>query len=134
MPLARFPFELITQHLQQKKMTTNLLFPGKRPDRAIDLRKLSIKVLKEAGIMDFRFHDLRHSAATHMAMSGSSLTEIEVLLGHKHLDLSKRYTHLTEKHLSKAVEEMNEEIFDCRFLTIPRHSKGLCDHSSKEYN
>jgi len=110
-PLARLAFELLTQHLQQKKVASNLLFPGKNFSHPIDLRKPWIKALKEANINDFRFHDLRHSAASYMAMSGSSLTEIGILLGHKRLDVTKRYTHLTEKHLSKAVEKMNEVIF-----------------------
>ncbi len=110
-PLARLPLELLKQHLHQKRTTTNLLFPGKNPNRPINLRKPWIKALKNTGICDFRFHDLRHSAASYMAMSGSSLTEIGILLVHKRLDVTKRYTHLTEKHLSNAVEKMNEAIF-----------------------
>ncbi|PIS00455.1 MAG: integrase [Chlamydiae bacterium CG10_big_fil_rev_8_21_14_0_10_35_9] len=110
-PLARLPLELLKQHLQQKKVTTNLLFPGKHLSRSIDLRKPWLKALNAAGVQNFKFHDLRHTAASYMAMSGSSLTEIGILLGHKRLDVTKRYTHLTEKHLSKAVEKMNEVIF-----------------------
>jgi hypothetical protein len=32
---------------------------------------------------DFRFHDLRHSAASYLAMNGASLAEIAEVLGHK---------------------------------------------------
>ena len=46
-----------------------------------------------------------------MAMTGSSLIEIGILLGHKQLEVTKRYSHLSQQHLSKVVERMNEEIF-----------------------
>ena len=36
-----------------------------------------------AGLTDFRFHDLRHSAASYLAMSGASLMDIAAILGHK---------------------------------------------------
>ena len=39
--------------------------------------------LKRAGIHDFRFHDLRHTAASYLAMSGATLSEIAQILEHK---------------------------------------------------
>ncbi len=110
-PLASLALDLLWQHLQERQLHHNLLFPGKVPGKPMDLRKAWISALKQAGIKDFRFHDLRHSAASYMAMSGSSLIEIGILLGHKHLEVSRRYSHLTQKHISKVVERMNEEIF-----------------------
>jgi integrase len=51
--------------------------------------------LRQAGITDFRFHDLRHSCASYLAQSGASLLEIADVLGHQSLDVTKRYAHLT---------------------------------------
>ena len=65
-----------------------------------------------AEIDDFRFHDLRHSAASYLAMSGATLAEIEEVLGHKTLQMVKRYSHLTEQHTSKVVARMNERFLD----------------------
>jgi integrase len=64
-----------------------------------------------AGIEDFRFHDLRHSAASYLAMNGATLTEIAEVLGHKTLQMVKRYAHLSETHTHSVVASMNEKIF-----------------------
>lgn len=110
-PLASLALNLLGEHLQESQLHHNLLFPGKVPGKPVDLRKAWISALKQARIKDFRFHDLRHSAASYMAMSGSSLVEIGILLGHKQLEVTRRYSHLSQKHISKVVERMNEEIF-----------------------
>ncbi len=67
--------------------------------------------LREADIQDFRFHDLRHSAASYLAMNGASLAEIAEVLGHKTLQMVKRYAHLSEGHTASVVESMNNKIF-----------------------
>lgn len=110
-PLANLALDLLEKHLHERQLHHHLLFPGKIHGKPMDLRKAWMSALKQAGIKNFRFHDLRHSAASYMAMSGSNLVEIGVLLGHKRLEVTKRYSHLSQKHVSKAVERMNEEIF-----------------------
>jgi len=65
----------------------------------------------QAGIEDFRFHDLRHSAASHLAMNGASLAEIAEVLGHKTLSMVKRYAYLSEQHTARVVERMKRAIF-----------------------
>lgn len=62
----------------------------------------------EAKLEDFRFHDLRHSAASYLAMSGASLMDIAAILGHKTLAMVKRYSHLSEQHTTAAVDRMAE--------------------------
>jgi integrase len=61
---------------------------------------------KRAGLTDFRFHDLRHTAASYLAMSGASLLDIATILGHKKLDMVQRYAHLTEPHTRGVLERM----------------------------
>jgi integrase len=62
-----------------------------------------------AGLNDVRFHDLRHSAASYLAMSGASLMDIAAILGHKTLAMVKRYSHLSEQHTTAAVDRMAEK-------------------------
>jgi integrase len=62
-----------------------------------------------AGLPDVRFHDLRHSAASYLAMSGASLMDIAAILGHKTLAMVKRYSHLSEQHTTAAVDRMAEK-------------------------
>lgn len=60
-----------------------------------------------AGLPDFRFHDLRHTAASHMVMRGRPLKEVQEVLGHKSFSMTLRYAHLSPKHLRSAVESLN---------------------------
>jgi len=69
------------------------------------------KALKESCVQDFKFHDLRHTAASYLAMNGASLAEIAEILGHKTLQMVKRYAHLSEQHTSKVLKSMNAKIF-----------------------
>lgn len=64
--------------------------------RHVDLKKPWTTALKRAGIEGFRWHYLRHSAASFMAAHGASLLEIGAVLGHKSAQTTKRYAHLTE--------------------------------------
>jgi integrase len=59
----------------------------------------------KAGLEDFRFHDLRHTFASRMAMNGKTTREIADALGHKTLEMVKRYSHLTDAHVQTAMEE-----------------------------
>ena len=57
-------------------------------------------------------HDLRHSTASYLAMTGASLVEIAEVLEHKTLQMVKRYAHLSEAHTAGVVERMTEAIFE----------------------
>ena len=47
-------------------------------------------VLKKAGIGNFRFHDLRHTAASHLTMRGRSLKEVQEFMGHRDSRMTMR--------------------------------------------
>ena len=64
---------------------------------------------KKAELTDFRFHDLRHTAASYMVMSGATISEIAAVLGHKTLQMVKRYSHLSDKHVRGVVERTAEK-------------------------
>lgn len=66
------------------------------------------EALREAEIEDFRFHDLRHTAASYLAMSGATLPELAAFLGHRTLAMVQRYSHLTEPHSAAVAERMAE--------------------------
>lgn len=83
--------------------------PGKLFAR--NWRKAFETAMKRAGLVDLRWHDLRHSAASYLAMNGASLLEIAEILGHKSLEMVKRYAHLSEPHTTGIVARMNQAIF-----------------------
>lgn len=56
-----------------------------------------------AKIPDFRFHDLRHCCASYLAQAGTPLNVIAEVLGHRKLDMSRRYAHLTTQTKAAAM-------------------------------
>jgi integrase len=69
----------------------------------IDVRTSFEKACMKAGIENFRFHDLRHTAASHMVMAGVDLKTVGDILGHRSITMTERYSHLTPEHKRKAV-------------------------------
>jgi len=111
LPVTGHALSLLKAHAKVRPLHTDFVFPGKNLKNPIDLRTPWETALKHACIEDFRFHDLRHSAASYLAMNGASLAEIAEVLGHKTLQMVKRYAHLSEAHTAKVVARMNEKIF-----------------------
>lgn len=73
----------------------------------------------QAVIPDFRWHDLRHTFASRLAMAGVPLRTLAELLGHKTLAMVMRYAHLAPAHLRDAVERMAETPIDTTTDTRP---------------
>ena len=108
--------ELLKDLCKVRRIDIKLLFPAKenapqKPQKHMDLRTPWERAVKKAELQDFKFHDLRHSAASYLAMNGASLAEIAEVLGHKTLHMVKRYAHLSEGHTARVVASMNDMIF-----------------------
>ena len=121
-PLVGHALEIIKAHAKVRQLEKKNLFPSRGPrsyrakqappsTKPMDLRAPWKTALNMATIEDFRFHDLRHSAASYLAMNGASLPEIAEVLGHKTLQMVQRYAHLSESHTAKVVASMNAKIF-----------------------
>lgn len=90
--------------VKRTKTSNIFLYDGK----PFHLIKESFKTaLKNAGITDFRFHDLRHTFASQLIMGGGSLKDVQELLGHKTMTMTLRYAHLSQEHKRKAVNLLN---------------------------
>ena len=83
-----------------------LVFTADRdPNKPADLRRAWATALKNARVLDFRRHDLRHTTASALAASGASLVTIGAVLGHRSPSATSRYAHLAENDLREAVEK-----------------------------
>jgi site-specific recombinase XerD len=51
------------------------------------------------GLKNLTFHDLRHDAASTLAMAGVPLRTIAEILGHRDMRMTARYAHLSPQHL-----------------------------------
>lgn len=90
------------------------VFPGrteKTKEKPLDFERAWRTALKRAELIDFKFHDLRHTAASYLAMHGAGLREIADILGHKTLAMVQRYSHLTQDHKAAVVERMAKSVF-----------------------
>jgi len=116
-PLTGHAYQQIEKLSTIRRIDTDLLFPNTlHGDRArpYEIRKSWNAALKTARIDNFHFHDLRHSTASYLAMNGATLSEIAEVLGHKTLQMVKRYAHLSEAHTTKVVRALNDRLFDNR--------------------
>jgi len=60
--------------------------------------------VEKAQLPDFRWHDLRHTFASRLVMAGVPLRAVQLLMGHKCIETTLRYSHLGETELHQAVE------------------------------
>jgi site-specific recombinase XerD len=65
------------------------------------------RACRNAKLQNLRFHDLRHTFASDLAMGGFNLRTIQQLLGHRDLHMTSRYAHLSTDHLQQAVNSLD---------------------------
>jgi integrase len=82
------------------------LFPTGNDRCGSQTRTAFHMALARAGITGFLFHDLRHTAASHLVMRGGSPKDVPEILGHADLRMTNRYALLSPAHLRGAVERL----------------------------
>lgn len=110
-PLTGLALTLMSDLAKVRRIDTDLVFSSEAGAHPVDLTKPWTTALGRANLTNFRFHDLRHSAASYLAMNGATTIEIAAVLGHKTLQMVKRYSHLANSHTNSVVTSMNEKIF-----------------------
>jgi len=99
--------EVINELNKFKHQEPRLIFNSElKTNKPMCFNKRWKKALSGAEINNFRFHDLRHSCASLLAQSGASLLEIAEVLGHKQIQVTKRYSHLCIDHKSKLINKV----------------------------
>ncbi len=82
-----------------------------------DVKRSFHTACKRSGIRDFHFHDLRHTFASHMVMNGVDLSTVSKLLGHKSLNMTLRYSHLSKGHLNNAVNILDNTLHGSKAIS-----------------
>ena len=103
--------------------SVDLPFPDLTPE------KVSVafhRTCNKVGIADFRFHDLRHTAASWLRMSGADIHTVGQILGHKDIRMAARYQHLSPEFLAKAVSRL-DGVFELESHLGVSNSEGLVE-------
>lgn len=74
------------------------VFPGLSAEA---IKRVYIRAMRQAGIEDLHFHDLRHEATTRFFELGLNIMEVASITGHKYLRMLHRYTHLKAEDLAR---------------------------------
>lgn len=113
LPLTGEAFVMLKERSRVRSLHDDRVFPpSSRAHKAeyIDLRVHWEKALADSGIKDFHWHDLRHTAASYLAMSGVSMVEIAKLLGHRTMAMVLRYAHLSTDHTVEVGEKLSARL------------------------
>jgi len=109
LPLVGESFNLLQEYAKVRNLKDDRIFPPKESAKksdCLDLRRPWEEALATAKIENFHWHDLRHTAASYLVMSGVSLVEVATILGHKTLAMVARYSHLADSHIVSTGEKL----------------------------
>jgi integrase len=105
-PLPTDAIELLRERRKVVRLDSALIFPsGKDPHKPVDLRSGFRAIVRRAEITGFRWHDMRHSAASALADLGANLLDTGAVLGHRSQQTTRRYAHLTEARLRDLIDQ-----------------------------
>lgn len=103
----------IREDQKQNNRQSDFIFDGHVHGQSLrDEGKHWDNIRAEAGLKDFRMHDLRHSFASYMAMATGSELMIQQSLRHADAKTSKRYTHMFNAPLRSAVNQTANKIIE----------------------
>ena len=107
----------------KNQLKSQYVFCDPQGRRFYEVKRSFTSACKRAGLEDFRFHDLRHTFASHLVMAGASLKAVQELLGHADLKMTMRYAHLSHEHLKDSVNLLNGLTCGKEMVNIPPKGK-----------
>lgn len=104
--------ELVYQTFARRKLATvgkscDLVFPV---EMLKDASKKMKRRCKQVGVRPIRFHDLRHTFASCLAMAGVPLMVIKELMRHQSYSITLKYAHLHPDHLMGATDVLRQNL------------------------
>ena len=106
-PLNREATLVLQSWRAQSDKAEGLVFVNDAGQRFDRVNSSWRRLLKDAGISGFRWHDMRHHFASRLVMGGVDLNTVRELLGHSDYAMTLRYAHLAPEHKLKAVEVLD---------------------------
>ena len=91
------------------------------------MSRVFVPALREAGIENLHWHDLRHTFASRLVMKGVDLRTVQELMGHKTIAMTLRYSHLSPAHQLEAVQRLTRKPTGTTTGTEPEAAKRAAD-------
>lgn len=112
-PVVGMAQRTLQAHYDRDPTREGWVFKGYRDGAPWSLHSAWQRVRANAGLADFRFHDLRHTVASYLTQGGAGLAQVADALGHKTLVMARRYSHQSAEHvratLSSIAGKLEEE-------------------------
>ena len=110
LPINQTVKNLLTGLNKVRHINSDYVFPSSAGTKigSSKIGKWFRDACKEAGIENFRFHDLRHTAASWMVQGGTNLYVVQQILGHKTGAMTQRYAHLAPDNLKEGVAVLDK--------------------------
>lgn len=109
-PLNREATRVLQGWREQSPTREGLVFVNDDGERFDRVNSSWRRLLKNASIAQFRWHDMRHHFASRLVMGGIDLNTVRELLGHSDYAMTLRYAHLAPEHKLKAVEVLDRKV------------------------
>ncbi|NVJ92344.1 MAG: tyrosine-type recombinase/integrase [Methylocystaceae bacterium] len=118
----------------EREVPSEYVFPLKEDTtrHMLDLKHSWTTLRKQAGLKDFRFHDLRHTFASHMAIQGKSLYVIGKMLGHKNAQTTQRYAKLNTGALEDLANSMSAVVQAAVQAPVPANNNNSNQQKERE--
>lgn len=113
LPLTKTVEEVIKNSSSYKAGGTGMIFKSERSNNrkgVVSVRHAFQKVLAETNIKNFRWHDLRRTAGSYLAMAGATQGELMEILGHRSHAMTRVYAKFNQKHIRNVLEKTGEDL------------------------
>lgn len=111
-PICKEAMVVLKKLYEERLYDSPLVFHGTTNKSPLKFDRRLRRAVKEAGLQDFRWHDIRHTTASYLSMMGAGQKEIMDALHHRSMKASERYQHLSSDHLRGLMDRLTNTVLE----------------------